>query len=266
MQKVVGFESHHPLASRSPPARSTGAVSRRAKVQPVSDELEHSDDDDGSVTELVEQLGRDASRLALHEGALSASRHVPELRRAALGAAAAVFLVVAFTAAFALANWAAVSGLSSVIPTWLAALLLAMCWLVVGVVLLVVLLTRMGHASGILWWRMIGADREEAVSTLQESRDAAEQALRDTIERLSGAIAAAAAGQLADAVGEVGDAAADMGEDLLEVSEDMVDAIEEQLPGGGAVGQVIDVALFPGRLGLRIATTVLKGSSKEVSG
>jgi hypothetical protein len=231
----------------------------------VSDELEHSDDDDESVAELVEQLGRNASRLALHEAALSASQRVPELRRAALGGAAAVVLVLAFAAAFALANWAAVSGLSSLLPTWLAALVLAVGWLVVGIVLLVVLVTKLGHASGILWWRMIGADRREARRTLQESRDQAEQALRDTIDRLSGAIARAAAGRLADAVVPLGDAAVDMGEDVLEVSEDVVDAIEEQLPDGGAVGQVIDVVLFPGRLGLRIATTVLKGNSKDVS-
>ncbi len=228
---------------------------------------EHAEEDeDDSVAELVEQLGRDASRLALHEAALSASQRVPELRRAALGGAAVVVLVLAFAAAFALANWAAVAGLSYLLPAWLAALVLAVCWLVVGSALLVVLLTRLGHASGILWWRMIGADRDEAVSALQTSRDEAEQALRDTIDRLAGAIALAAAGEIANAVVPLGEAAVDMGEELLEASEDVVDAIEEQLPGGSAVGQAIDVALFPGRLGLRIATTVLKGSSREESG
>ena len=223
----------------------------------MSDELEHSDDE--SITELVEQLGRDASRLALQEAALSASQRVPELRRVALGGAAAVAVVLAFTAAFALANWAAVSGLSSVLPTWLAALALAVGWLIVGTALLVGLLTRVGHASGVLWWRMIGADRPEAMRTLQESRDEAEQALRDTFARLSGAIASAAAGQLADAVGE---SAADVGDELLEASEELVDAIEE-VPGGTVVGQVVDVVLFPGRLGLRVATTVLRGTPKE---
>ncbi len=233
----------------------------------MSDELEHSDgeDSDESVAELVEQLGRDASRLALREAALGASRRVPELRRVALGAAGVVLLVLAFTAAFALANWAAVSGLSSILPTWLAALVLAVCWLAVGTALLVALIRRMGDAPSILWWRMIGADRPEATRTLQESRDEAEQALRDTIELLAGAVAHAAAGQVADAVESLGDAAAEVGDEFLEASEDVVDAIEEQLPAGGAVGQVVDVVLFPGRLGLRIATTVLKGDSKATS-
>jgi hypothetical protein len=56
-----------------------------------------------------------------------------------------------------------------------------------------------------------------------------------------------------------------VGEELLEASEDVVDLIEEQLPGGGAVGQVVDVVLYPGRLGLRVATTVLRGSPKDAS-
>lgn len=232
----------------------------------MSDELEHSGDEEEPLSELVEQLGRDASRLALHEAALGASQRVPELRRAVLGVAAAIAAVLALAAAFALANWAAVSGLSSVLPTWLAALVLAVAWLAVGIGLLAVLLAGAGHASGIEWWRMIGADRGEAVAEVQASRDEAEQALRDTIERLSGAIAGAVAGQVADAMASLADGAADMGEDLLEASEDIVDTIEEQVPGGGAVAQVVDVVLFPGRLGLRVATTVLKGGSREASG
>ena len=231
----------------------------------MSEEREHSGGEDESVSELVEQLGRDASRLALHEAALSASRRAPELRRAVLHVAAAVVCVLSFAAAFALANWAAVSGLSSILPTWLAALVLAVAWLAVGVVILVVLLARAGRASGIEWWRMIGSDRGEAVDPLQASRDEAEQALRDTIERLAGALAEAVAAQVAAALGSLADEAADMGEDLLEASEDIVETIEEQVPGGGVVGQAIDVVLLPGRLGLRVATTVLRGSPKEGS-
>jgi Putative Actinobacterial Holin-X, holin superfamily III len=233
----------------------------------VSDDLEHSDGDSGdeSIAELVEQLGRDASRLAAHEAALGASHHIPQLRRVALGAAAVVILVLAFVTAFALANWAAVSGLSSALPTWLAALVMAGLWLAVGTVLLVVLVRRMGDAPSTLWWQLLGADRSEAVRTLQASRDEAEQTLRDTIDRLSGAVARAAAGQLAEAPELFRDVAVDVGDELLEASEDVVDAIEEQVPGGGAVGQVVDVVLFPGRLGLRIATTVIKGSSNQGS-
>jgi hypothetical protein len=221
-------------------------------------------EDEESVGELVERLGRDASRLIACEAALSASRNVPELRRAALAAGAVVLAAFAFVAAFALANWAAVSGLSSVVSTWLAALLLAACWLVLGVVLLTTLLARMRHTAGADWWRLLGDDREQAVLTVQQSRDEAEEALRDTMERLTRAIAREAAGQIADAaIPFAGEAAAELGEELLEASEDVVEAIELQLPGGRAVGQMVDLVLYPGRLGIRVATTVLRGSSDE---
>ena len=75
----------------------------------------------------------------------------------------------------------------------------------------------------------------------------------ESIDHLSGAIAGAATDHLAEAVVPLAGAAADVGEELLEASEDVVEAIEEQLPGGRAVGQVIDIVLFPGRLGIRIA-------------
>jgi hypothetical protein len=217
-------------------------------------------DREASVAALVEQLARDTSRLAACEATLGASRHVPQVRRAALGAAAAIVVVLAFAAAFALANWAAVAGLSHLVPTWLAALLLAIAWAVVGAVLLVVLLRRVGHAAGVEWWRTLGDDREEALRAIQASRDDAEQAVRETLDRLSAAIAGAAAAQLADAVMPF---AGGVGEELLEASEDVVDAIEEQLPGGSAIGQVVDLVLFPGRVGLRVATTVLKGDSHD---
>jgi hypothetical protein len=229
--------------------------------EPTVADVEHGVDE--SVADLVEELGRDAGTLVLWEAALASSRRVPELRRAAVVAAAAVVVVLAFAAAFALANWAAVSGLSALMPTWLAALVLAAGWAAVGVAILVVLLTRVERASGIEWWRMVGEHRDEVTAALQGSRDEAEQALRDTIDRLAGAIAGAAADQIVDVLNPLGDAAADVGENLLEMSEDVVEALEEQLPSGGAVGQVIDVVLFPGRLGLRIATTVLKGAAGE---
>ena len=37
----------------------------------------------------------------------------------------------------------------------------------------------------------------------------------------------------------------------------------ESAPGGSVVGQVIDLALIPGRYGVRVATTVLKGGPSQ---
>lgn len=223
----------------------------------MPDEVEPSDRDEESVSELVERLGRDASRLIFYETALAGSQRVPELRRTVRDLAMVVGVFLAFASAFLLANWAAVSGLSSVLSDWLAALVLAAAWLALGALLFAALLVRLGHVSGLKWWRMVDADRDAAATPLQVSRDEAEEAVRDTLDRLSGAIAREAAGQIASAVTPFAGAAADVGGELLETSEEIVEVIEEQLPGGGNVRQVIDFVLLPGRFGLRIATTAL---------
>jgi hypothetical protein len=49
-----------------------------------------------------------------------------------------------------------------------------------------------------------------------------------------------------------------LGDNVLEVSDEIVEVVTEQLPGGGVVNQVWDVALMPGRLGIKVATTVLR--------
>ena len=53
------------------------------------------------------------------------------------------------------------------------------------------------------------------------------------------------------------------GEDVLEASEEVLEDMVENAPGGSVVGQVIDFALIPGRYGIRVATTVLKGGPPE---
>ncbi len=128
----------------------------------MADEPERSDGDEPSVAELAERLGRESSRLALHEAALSASQHVPELRRIVVGAAAVVTIVLAFLSAFALANWAVVAGLSSVLPGWLAALLVAAAWLIVGIVLVAIVRARLLRGSTGVWLRVLGDDRSAA--------------------------------------------------------------------------------------------------------
>ena len=50
----------------------------------------------------------------------------------------------------------------------------------------------------------------------------------------------------------------DAGGDLIEDADDIVEAITEGVPGGSVVNQMWDVVLMPGRLGVRVATTVLK--------
>ena len=58
--------------------------------------------------------------------------------------------------------------------------------------------------------------------------------------------------------GDMADDAVEVAAELIESADDVVDAITDDVPGGGVVNQMWDVVLMPGRLGIRVATTVLK--------
>ncbi|HEY3205886.1 MAG TPA: phage holin family protein [Gaiellaceae bacterium] len=210
------------------------------------------------VTELLVQLGRDVSALAFCEAQLAASRNMPEVRRAARDLAGAVVAAVAFVTAFAFANVAALWGLSNVLSGWLAALVLGAAWLAVAVALLLALMVRAGHATGWKWWRVFSAGPEETMKDLEQARADAEQAVRDTLERLAPAITVEIATAAVPIAGDMAGDAVEAGQDILESSDEIVEAIADDLPGGGVVNQMWDVVLMPGRLGLKVATTVLK--------
>jgi hypothetical protein len=226
-------------------------------VSPDGDEPTEPDESP-SVTELVVQLGRDLSVLALCEAQLQASRNMPQVRRAARDLAAALLIVVALAAAFVFANVAAYDGLTTVVSGWAAALVLCAVWIAVGVALLVALLVRAGHATGWKWWRVFKAGPAESAKDLEQARHEAEQAVLDTLERLAPAITIEIATAAVANAGDMAEGALDAGGDLLEASDDIVEAIAEDLPGGGVVNQMWDVALMPGRYGLKVVTTVLK--------
>ena len=215
-------------------------------------------DENGSVIELLVQLGHEVSVLAFCEAQLTASRNMPEVRRAARDVAAAFVAGIAFLTAFVFANVAGMLALTTVLPAWLAALVLTLAWLGIGAAVSVALLVRAGHVTGWKWWRVFTAGPEESLKDLEGARADAEQAVLATLERLAPAItveiAAAAMPVAAGAVTGV----VDVGGDLIEASDDMVEAIAEDLPGGGVVNQMWDVVLMPGRFGVRVATTVLK--------
>jgi hypothetical protein len=219
-------------------------------------------DESASVTELLVQLGRDLSGLALCEAQLQGSRNMPEVRRAARDFAAALLVVVALAAAFVFANVAAFEGLSTVVSEWVAALVLCAVWIAVGVSLLIALLIRAGHATGWKWWRVFRTGPTESTGDLEQARADAEQAVLDTLERLAPAItieiARAAVANAGDRAEDMAEGVLDVGGDLLETSDEIAEAIAEDLPGGGVVNQMWDVALMPGRYGLKVVTTVLK--------
>jgi hypothetical protein len=204
-----------------------------------------------SVTDLFEQLGRDLSALVYYEGQLAASRRKPELWRAGRDVSTALVAALAFLTAFGLANAAAVEALSNELSAWLAALALAGAWTVVGAALALFLRARLRQVSG-------------PPKDLEAASEEAEQSLRATLDRLTPALSREIASEVVPGVASgMASGVLDVGGDLLESSDEMVEELVEELPGGGIVNRVWDVALMPGRFGVRIATTVLKGNPRD---
>jgi hypothetical protein len=204
---------------------------------------------DDSVSELIEQVGRDAGTLVFRELQLAGSRQVPAARRTGKDLAVAAVAIVALATAFALANWAAVAALSDVLPGWLAALVLAAAWAAVGIVLLVVARRRL-RAHG-TW-----GGAALALGERERMRDEAEAELRRTLDRLAEAIAAEAQARARDAVESAADSVLDVGEELLDAADDLTDTVEAAVPGGSLVNGVLDLVLLPGRTFVRVARVV----------
>lgn len=226
--------------------------------QVVADETSAEEDSaEESVSELVEQVGRDAGTLVLRELELAGSRHMPALRRTGRDLALAAAAAAAFLTAFALANWAAVLALSSVLPDWLAPLVLAAAWAALGALLLFKVRSHTGDVLGTGWRRAVWGDPVEVIKEREQAREEAEAALRDRLDLLAEAIAVDAEERIRDAVVPVADGVIDAGEDLLEVADDLTDAIEDTVPGGGLLNRVLDLALLPGRVCVKVARTAL---------
>jgi hypothetical protein len=224
----------------------------------VVEDEDAKDDEAPSLTELLVRLGRDVSVLVFCETHLAASRNLPEVRRAARDVAGAIIAGLAFLTAFVFANVAALDGLSAVVPQWLASLILFLAWVAVGLALVIALLVRAGHVAGWRWWRVFQAGPDESLADLERARADAEQAVYETLALLAPAITVEIASASVGVAGDMADGFVETGEDLLESSEEFVEGIAEDLPGGGVVSQVWGVALMPGRLGIRVATTVLR--------
>jgi multidrug efflux pump subunit AcrB len=219
-------------------------------------------DDAPSVTELLEQLGRQLGVLVLSEAQLETSRNAPEVRRAAGAIAGAAVAAIAFLTAFVFLNVAVVSGLAGTVPTWLASLVLAAGWLAVGGSLLLVFAAR---ARRWRLWSAFTRSSTEAVDELEQARDEAGRAVRATLERLGPAMAVELAAAAVPAAGDIAGGVVDVGDDLLDASDEIVEAIAAEIPAGGVVNQIWDVALMPGRFGLRVATTVLRRDEPDQS-
>jgi hypothetical protein len=223
-------------------------------------------EDTRSLTELLEQLGRDLTELGMSEAQLEAARNMPDVRRTARDVAGTLVVVVAAVTAFAFLNVAAMDLLSKALDSWQAALVLAAVWIAVAGVLLF----SMRRARQWLLWIVLKAPPREAVEELEQERDAAGKAALSTLEQVGPAlaiqIALAAVPKPGDMAGDVASSVVGVGDSAIEFSDEIVEVFTDQIPGGGVVNQVWDVALMPGRLGVKVATTVLRrGRPDETS-
>jgi len=87
--------------------------------------------------------------------------------------------------------------------------------------------------------------------------------VRATLELLSPVISREIALAAVPVAGDVAAGMIDVGDEIIENADDLVESLTENMPGGGVVNQVWDVVLMPGRLGVRVATTVLRGGDDE---
>jgi Putative Actinobacterial Holin-X, holin superfamily III len=214
--------------------------------------------DDRSLTELLEQLGSALSELAKSEAQLESARNLPEVRRAVREIVRTLVAAVAGLTAFAFFNVAVMKALAKVLASWLAALVVAAIWAAVGGMLSLPLLGRAGRW---LLWIFLKTPPGAAMEDLERERDAAAKTARDTLEHLGPVLAAQLAQAAIPDAGDVAGGVVEVGDTVLETSDEIVEVITEQVPGGGVVNQVWSVALMPGRLGIKVATTVLRRGS-----
>ena len=216
---------------------------------------------EGSVSDCVEEVARASAVLALRGADLEAFRRRDEVARAGRAGVGVAALAVALGAVFVFANWAAEQALSTVLSGWRAPLVLAGAWLVVALVAFVVVVRmepRLRHLRP-----SAPADPQAELARREAAFDEAQTALRESVEGLTGAIAKAAGKEVADAmipdgIVDMGEGVMDMGDRAIDKVDEVTDVIEARVPGGVIVNRAFDVALVPGRFGVRVARVVLR--------
>ena len=123
---------------------------------------------------------------------------------------------------------------------------------------MLLLFSLMGRARRWLLWIVVKEPPKRAIEELEQERNAARKAARSTLEQLGPALAIQIALAAVPHADDVASGVVEVGDSMLDASDEIVAEFTEEMPGGGAVRQVWAVALMPGRLGIRVATTVLR--------
>lgn len=229
----------------------------------------HGDDRAQWRRQHLEKLRHDLAAFIGLEVRFEAAARRPQLRQIGASALGAGVAAVAVVTAFALVNVAAVLAIATVLPAWSAALILAGAWIIAACVAAAVLTThgtplrnrvpggpslspQALQAARDEAWRAVQADLAELAPPLAER--AVEVATPFAI-KVAEQVNLASAGAVVEGV--AGEAEA-IEREVVEESEELVEAIAKEVPGAGIAGTVWDLALLPGRTGVRMVSTVFK--------
>jgi len=217
----------------------------------------------------LEKFLRDLAEFVRVEVQVEAAARAPQLRRAGTAALGGLAGALALGAAFVFVNVALLLAIATVLPGWAAALILAGAWLVVAVIACAIAAAR---AAPVL--ARVRGDEAGSPERLQAARDRAWQDLQADIAALTpplaerwvamvAPIAARVAARMAiemasDLAENATDEVDNIGHELVEESEEIVEELAEEVPGASIANTVWDLALLPGRTGVRMVTTVLK--------
>ncbi len=215
--------------------------------------------DEPDVTDRVEDVARAVAALAARGGELAAVQHQDDVRRAARTAAGLATVAIALLTGFAFANVAAEQVLSTSLSGWRAPLVLAGVWVLVGVAAFALVRHWEPWLRRLL--RGTGGEREVVLAERQRAFDDAQAAVHEAIEALAATAAAEAQREIAaavvpDSIADAGDKLADAGDKALDLVDDATDAIEGSIPGGVIINRAFDIALAPGRIGVRAVRIV----------
>jgi hypothetical protein len=217
---------------------------------------------DQTFSARVEDVALAAGLVAYRGADVAAARRQPDVRRVFFDVASVAVVALAALTAFAFANWAAASALTKVVSDWFAAVILALIW--ISVAILVGAFFFRGEREVRSLRRVLAKDVSDTLPERLEALEEANQTLRDRLDALADAIAAAAQERIAAAIlpvaggmVEVGEDMVDATDDVIEAADEITDAIEENVPGGIVVNRVFDFVLVPGKFGIRVARNVL---------
>lgn len=231
--------------------------------------VSHGDDRAQWRRQHLEKLRHDLAAFIGLEVRLEAAARRPQLRQIGASALGAGVAAVAVVTAFALVNVAAVLAIATLLPAWSAALILAGAWVIAACVAAAVLSTRTAslrtglpggpapspealRAARDEAWRAVQSDLAELAPPLAER--AVEVATPIAI-KVAKQVNLASAGGIVEGV--AGEAEA-VEREVVEESEELFEAVAKEVPGAGIAGTVLDLALLPGRTGVRMVSTVFR--------